>query len=46
MSPTKTVRLMANKRTRDATDFNAKVVLEALKGDLMRAQLATKHRLN
>jgi transposase len=37
---------MANKRKRYAADFKAKVALEALKGDLTLAQLATKHGLH
>jgi transposase len=34
---------MANTRERYSADFKAKVALEALKGDLTLAQLATKH---
>lgn len=34
---------MANTRKRYSADFKAKVALEALKGDLTLAQLATKH---
>jgi transposase len=37
---------MANKRKRYSADFKAKVALEALKGDLTLAQLATKHGLH
>ena len=35
-----------NKKKRYAADFKAKVALEALKGDLTLAQLATKHGLH
>jgi transposase len=35
-----------NKRKRYGADFKAKVALEALKGDLTLAQLATKHGLH
>jgi transposase len=34
---------MTNKRKRYSADFKAKVALEALRGDLTTAQLATKH---
>ena len=34
---------MAGKRTRYAAEFKAKVALEALRGELTTAQLATKH---
>ena len=34
---------MANTRKRYSADFKAKVALEALKGDLTLAQLASKH---
>lgn len=34
---------MANTRKRYSADFKAKVALEALKGELTLAQLATKH---
>jgi len=34
---------MTGKRKRDAAEFKAKVALEALRGDLTAAQLATKH---
>lgn len=34
---------MANMRKRYSADVKAKVALEALKGDLTLAQLATKH---
>ena len=34
---------MAGKRTRYAAEFKARVALEALRGELTTAQLATKH---
>ena len=34
---------MTSKRKRYSADFKAKVTLEALRGDLATAQLATKH---
>jgi transposase len=34
---------MTGKRKRYSADFKAKVALEALRGELTRAQLATKH---
>jgi transposase len=37
---------MANKRKRYGADFKAKVALEAIKGELTLAQLATKHSLH
>lgn len=37
---------MTSKRKRDSVDFKAKVALEALRGDLTTAQLATKHSIH
>ena len=37
---------MTNKRKRYSADFKAKVALEALRGDLTTAQLATKHGIH
>lgn len=37
---------MKNTRKRYSADFKAKVALEALKGDLTLAQLATKHGIH
>ena len=37
---------MVNKRKRYGADFKAKVALEAIKGELTLAQLATKHGLH
>jgi len=37
---------MTSKRRRYSADFKAKVALEALRGDLTTAQLATKHGIH
>ena len=37
---------MASKRKRYSADFKAKVALEALRGELTTAQLATKHGIH
>jgi transposase len=37
---------MTGKRTRYSADFKAKVALEALRGELTTAQLATKHGIH
>jgi transposase len=37
---------MMGKRNRYSADFKAKVALEALRGELTTAQLATKHGLH
>jgi transposase len=37
---------MAGKRTRYSADFEAKVALEALRGELTTAQLAAKHGIH
>lgn len=37
---------MTGKRTRYSADFKAKVALEALRGELTAAQLATKHGIH
>ena len=37
---------MMSKRKRYSADFKAKVALEALRGDLTTAQLATKHGIH
>ena len=37
---------MTSKRKRYSADFKAKVALEALRGDLTTAQLATKHGIH
>jgi transposase len=37
---------MAGKRTRYSSEFKAKVVLEALRGDLTAVQLAAKHGIH
>ena len=37
---------MTSKRKRYAADFKAKVALEALRGELTTAQLATKHGIH
>lgn len=37
---------MAGKRTRYSAEFKAKVALEALRGELTAAQLATKHGIH
>ena len=37
---------MAGKRKRDAAKLKAKVALEALRGELMTAQLATKDSMH
>ena len=37
---------MAGKRTRYSAEFKAKVALEALRGELTTAQLATKHGIH
>ena len=37
---------MTNKRKRYSADFKAKVALEALRGDLTTAQLASKHGIH
>ena len=37
---------MTGKRTRYSADFKARVALEALRGELTTAQLATKHAIH